>query len=262
MSTEKTEERLTYVEEPPITAEIESFFEKYASISPSRLRDHLIAVRGRAWEKFNYPCLGRWRFLQFSIQQTPIYREILDECTNRGATIIDFGCCLGQDVRRLIHDGVPIERIRGYELDPFFIERGYELFGDGDSMREHRVFTPADIFDDRIFETIEPADYLHAASFIHLFDGATQREVCRRLARLAKRAIFGRQVGTFVAEERDRGVQLKGGRMLWHSPESFAAMWDEVTQGEWRVEHVSLQRHDDIDVNHRFIRFVVRKTAR
>lgn len=260
MSKETSTVRSYYAEEPPISTEIQDFFSKYASIEPSSLHDHLVTIRARAWQKFNYPCLGRWRFLQFSIQHNPIYREILDECTNRQATIIDFGCCLGQDVRRLIYDGVPIDRIRGYELDPFFIEQGYELFRDGDSMRKNQIFTSADIFDDEMLKTIEPADYLHAASFIHLFDAETQREVCRRLSRLAKRAIIGRQVGSSVAEERDRGTQLKGGKMMWHSPESFTAMWNEVTHGEWQVEHVSLHAQEDSDENHQSLRFVVRKT--
>ena len=200
-------------------------------------------------------------FFNFQFKKNPIYREILDECQNRQSTIIDFGCCLGQDVRRLIFDGVPIDRIRGYELDPFFIEQGFELFRDGESMRKNNVFTQADIFDDKIFERIEPADYLHAASFIHLFDAETQREICRRLSRLAKRAIIGRQVGSTVAEERDRSAQLKGGKMMWHSPESFTTMWNEVTHGEWQVEHVTLESHHDDrnDGNHRFLRFVVRK---
>jgi hypothetical protein len=157
---------ISYIDEPPINSSIETFFANYASIPASELREHLITIRERAWKKCNYPCLGRWTFLEFSIQRSSIYQEILDKCKNEGATVIDFGCCLGQDVRQLIYDGVPIEQIRGYELDPFFIEQGYQLFQDGEIMKEKKIFSSNDIFDDQFLEKVEPADYVYVGSFI------------------------------------------------------------------------------------------------
>jgi len=230
-----------YIDEPPINTSTETFFANYASIPASALRQHLITTRERAWNKFNYPCLGRWGFLDFSIQQSPIYKEIIEKCKNEGATVIDFGCCLGQDVRQLVYDGVPIDQIRGYELDPFFIEQGYELFCDGDLMKEKKIFRSGDIFDDQFLETIEPADYLYAGSFIHLFDAETQKDVCRRLSRLCKRAIAGRQMGASIPAEAPRSVGPAGSKVMRHSPESFARMWDEVTDGQWQVESTTLQ---------------------
>jgi hypothetical protein len=250
---------ITYIDEPPINTSTETFFANYASISSSALRDHLITTREHAWNKFNYPCLGRWSFLDFSIQQSPIYKEIIEKCKNEGATVIDFGCCLGQDVRQLVYDGVPIDQIRGYELDPFFIEQGYELFRDGDLMKEKKIFRPGDIFDDQFLETIEPADYLYAGSFIHLFDAETQKDVCRRLSRLCKRAIVGRQVGAFIPMEYSTSYGLTGSKMMCHSPESFALMWDEVTDGQWQVESATLQTINDNEHVSQILTFVVRK---
>lgn len=43
---------------------------------------------------------------------------------------LDVGACLGQDVRKLIHDGAPPGSVAGAELSPTFIELGYELFRD------------------------------------------------------------------------------------------------------------------------------------
>jgi len=249
----------SYIDEPPINLYIETFFANYASIPVSALRDHLIVVRERAWKNFNYPCLGRWSFLDFSIQRSPIYKEILEKCKNEGATVIDFGCCLGQDVRKLIYDGVPVDQIRGYELDSFFIEQGYELFRDGELMKKKKIITSGDIFDDQFLETIEPADYLYAGSFIHLFDGETQKDVCRRLSRLCKRAIAGRQVGASIPMERLRRSGPEGSKIMCHSPESFAHMWDEVTGGKWQVESATLRTREDDDHPREIITFVVRK---
>jgi hypothetical protein len=248
-----------YVDEPPINTSTETFFANYASIPASALRQHLITTRERAWNKFNYPCLGRWGFLDFSIQQSPIYKEIIEKCKNESATVIDFGCCLGQDVRQLVYDGVPIDQIRGYELDPFFIEQGYELFRDGDLMKEKKIFRSGDIFDDQFLETVEPADYLYAGSFIHLFDAETQKDVCRRLSRLCKRAIAGRQVGASIPMERPRSVDPADSKMMCHSPESFARMWDEVTDGQWQVESATLKTWDGGEHARQSLAFVVRK---
>ena len=260
MSADRLEEetRPRYVEEPTITADVETFFAKYASIPSSALRDHLIKVRQRAWESHSYPCLGRWSFLDFSIGQSPIYSEIVQQCKNEGATLIDFGCCLGQDIRQLIYDGVPLSQLRGYELNPYFIEQGYELFRDGEMMRERKIFQAGDIFDDEFLNGIEPADYVYVGSLIHLFDAATQRDVCRRLSRLAKRAIVGRQSGAPVAGEYSRKSGLPANRMMVHSPESITEMWKEVTNGEWQVDVAALQSRMEMLDRARLV-FVVRK---
>jgi len=250
---------VAYIEEPPINPSIETFFANYASIPASALRSHLITTRERAWNNVNYPCLGRWAFLDFFIQRSPIYKEIVEKCKNEGATVIDFACCLGQDVRQLVYDGIPIDQIRGYELDPFFIEQGYELFRDGELMKEKKVFSSNDIFDDQFLETVEPADYLYAGSFIHLFDAETQKDVCRRLARLCKRAITGRQVGGSIPMELPRPLGGDGKKAMRHSPESFARMWDEVTDGKWQVESATFETRDGVESGHQMFTFVVRK---
>jgi hypothetical protein len=250
---------LFYIDEPPINTYIETFFTNYASIPVSALRNHLLTIRERAWQKCNYLCLGRWSFLHFSIQQNLIYKEILEKCKKEGAMVIDFGCCLGQDVRQLIYDGVPLDQIRGYDLDLFFIEQGYELFRDGELMKEKNIFTSGDIFDDQFLEMIEPADYLHVGSFIHLFDCETERVVCQRLTRLSKHTIIGRQVGALVPTEYSRALAHKEGKMIRHSPESFARMWDEVTDGNWQVERATLQTMDGMKDLRHMLNFVVRK---
>ena len=248
-----------YIEEPPINSYVETFFAQYASISSSALREHLISIRERAWKKFNYPCLGRWAFLQFAIRQSPIYQEIVDQCRNEDATVIDFGCCLGQDVRQLIFDGVPLDRIRAYELDSFFIEQGYQLFGDRNRLEEKNTIRQGDIFDDQFLDEIHPCSYLYVGSFIHLFDSQTQKEVCRRLTRICQGAITGRQVGATIPVERARNIGTQEGKMMCHSPASFTQMWEEVTNGEWKVEYAQLNHLDNGERLRQMLFFVVRK---
>ncbi|CAF1054048.1 unnamed protein product [Adineta steineri] len=252
-----TKTRNFYIDEPPINTDIETFFTKYASIPVPELREHLLTIRNRAYQNHNYPCLGRWGFLDFSIQQNPIYKEVVEKCKTEGATVIDFGCCLGQDVRQLIYDGVSPNQIRGYDLDPFFIDQGYELFRDGELMKEKKIFSTGDIFDDQFLKTIEPADYVHVGSFIHLFDAETQKDVCKRLTHLSKHAIIGRQAGLLVAGEHPRPTD--GKKMMKHSPESFTRMWDEVTNDKWYVEGVTLTKTTIGTIDNEKLIFVVRK---
>ncbi|CAF1452311.1 unnamed protein product [Adineta steineri] len=173
MLTHESSDKITssYIDEPPIKRQCGNFFcQLYFDSS-----------------------LGHWSFLEFAIQQSPTYEEILEKCKNEDATVIDFGCCLGQDTRQLIYDGVPVDNVHGYELDPSFIEQGYELFRDGKLMQTKNSITTGDIFDDQFLNTIQPADYLYVGSFIHLFDRETQKQVCHRLTRICKQAITGRQ---------------------------------------------------------------------
>jgi hypothetical protein len=129
-------------------------------------------------------------------------------------------------------------------------------------MKKKKIMTSGDIFDDQFLETVEAADYLFAGSFIHLFDSETQKDVCRRLARLCKQAITGRQVGASIAVERFRSSGPAGKKTMCHSPESFACMWDEVTDGQWHVETATLQTRDDVDFPAEILTFVVRKNTK
>lgn len=59
-----------------------------------------------------------------------------------GPLFLDVGACLGQDVRKLIHDGAPASSVAGAELSATFIRLGYELFRDSP---EDVVMVQADI---------------------------------------------------------------------------------------------------------------------
>ena len=248
-----------YTDEPPINSYLQTFFEKYASISKTELGDHLLKIRENSWNIVNFPCIGLWYFIDLSILKNPIYNEVVDRCKNDGATLIDFACCFGHDIRLWIYDGVPIQQLRGYDIDSRFIEQGYQLFRDEKLMKDNHVFQSADIFDDQFLEKVQPADYVHAGFFIHLFDEKTQHDVCRRLTRLSKNAIFGRQIGAVIPEERYLPVGMTDAKMMCHSPSSFANMWNEATNGQWKVEHTNIEEIEQYGNLFQMLIFVVRK---
>lgn len=49
---------------------------------------------------------------------------------NDGIVFLDVGTCLGQDVRKLIHDGAPSYAVAGADLSSTLLQQGYELFRD------------------------------------------------------------------------------------------------------------------------------------
>lgn len=84
--------------------------------------------------------------------------------------LLDLGCCLGQDLRRLVFDGVPSDHLVGVDLHPEFIEQGWELFGDRETLKAK--FVTANVLDDipgsPLHKLHGSIDMVHIASFLHL----------------------------------------------------------------------------------------------
>lgn len=91
--------------------------------------------RNKAWEVHHYPCLGQFRFLELNLSARPqgdLYARLLSmlKSSPSSPAFLDVGTCLGQDIRKLIHDGAPPGSVAGAELSSTFIKLGYELFRD------------------------------------------------------------------------------------------------------------------------------------
>src|SRR5690242_15576227 len=120
-------------------------------------------------EQFPYPCLGHWGFLNLNIQKSDAYGEVLRRIKN-GEQYLDIGCCMGQDIRKLVYDGAHSENIYASDLQGQFWDIGYEMFLDQQSLKA--TFVEADVFDDKsgLQELTGKFDIVHAASFFHLFE--------------------------------------------------------------------------------------------
>jgi len=154
-----------------------------------------------------------------------------------GASLLDLGCCCAQDLRKLVHDGAPSENLWGAELKGDFLELGYELFLDRETLKAH--FMEADIFDaEGPLKQLEgEMDFIQIGLFLHLFDLEGQVKACERIVSLMKSEkgclILGQQIGSL--EPRPMAV---GSKMYNHNIESFEKMWKEVgerTGSEWKV---------------------------
>jgi len=151
--------------------------------------------------------------------------------------LLDLGCCCAQDLRKLVHDGAPSENLWGAELKGDFLELGYELFLDRETLKAH--FIEADVFDaEGPLKQLEgKMDFIQIGLFLHLFDLEGQVKACERIVSLMKPEkgclILGQQIGSL-----EPGPMAVGSKMHKHNVESFEKMWKEAgerTGSEWKV---------------------------
>ena len=203
--------------------------------------------RDKAWKIHPYPCISRSCFLDLSISLHPLYPTVLARLKNtvNSELFLDLGCCFGQDIRRLVADGVPDEKLYGADLRLEFLELGYELFQDKGSLKAH--FLEGDIFEEddeaeggkELSKLNGKIDIIYAAAFLHLFDWEEQVRAGTRMVRLMTEnsLVFGWQLGTTKPGSRARHSD-KSRTRYDHDPDSFQKLWDvigEKTATQWNV---------------------------
>lgn len=241
---------------------------EHGGLKPEEVRDHIMKIvryssstpppsplvvlthasvtntpqREKAWASSPYPCVGLFRFLDYSLPDSPLYDEVLQRLKGGNEKLLDFGCCFGHDLRALVADGVPAENLCGAELNATFLDLGFELFRDKDRIKT--PFYTANVFDEDDAlrkERADAFDIIHLGSFLHLFDYEGQKRAATALLKLLKRQpgslILGRQHGATKAKEvqnylyKPTKESASNGRLptfFNHDAESFRRMWDEI----------------------------------
>lgn len=123
-----------------------------------------------------------------------MYKRIVERLTlhndesRPAATLIDLGTCLGQDIRKLIHDGVQPAQLLGVDKYPQFLTVGHHLFQDHAATQS--CFQAADIFDGDekgvLSTTAGTWDIVASAQLLHAFDWAKQKQVVKLMFQLAR----------------------------------------------------------------------------
>jgi hypothetical protein len=59
--------------------------------------------------------LRRYRFLDLIMTTMDVYQEVLER-VKKGEKFMNLGCCFGQEIRQLVHDGAPSVNTYGSDL--------------------------------------------------------------------------------------------------------------------------------------------------
>lgn len=119
-----------------------------------------------------------------------------------GARYLDIGCCLGQDIRKLVADDVPSGQLYEVELEKEFINLGYDFFfKDRDSLKAYLF--QEDILDRSSLDGLDALsgtmEFVHLGMVLHIFEWDQQRELLERCITLLKAQpgvmILGQAVG-------------------------------------------------------------------
>ncbi|KAJ5547924.1 hypothetical protein N7513_005158 [Penicillium frequentans] len=141
-----------------VNPEIRDLLEKYSNIPSTEVVKHVNEIdihdlrhslisdrfqRARDFAANPYPCIGHYRFLNLTLLTHPRYQIILAKLkSNTSAIYIDIGCRFGQDLRQLVHDGIPSSQLIGLDIEQPLMDLGYELFRDRETLESKFFWLP------------------------------------------------------------------------------------------------------------------------
>ena len=211
--------------------------------------------RDRAWSLQKYPCIGQWVFILPRMPQLPWYPEVVSRL-QQGSTILDIGCCFGQDLRFLAADRVSTANMYASDIVSGFWDLSFDLFRDKASF--NACFTEADILDleSPLKELKGRMNILMANQVFHLFNRERQLKMAKNLVYLGTRDawVIGWQVGSghgrpLPVETQTGGHSGSAGSdtKLFHNDHTWQELWKQVgeeTGTTWSVE-TSMQPLED-----------------
>ena len=186
------------------------------------------------------------RFLLYNLRLLPFYDRIITRL-HSGAIFIDAGCCFGQELRYLIHkEHIPPKQLFGFDLDPSFIDLGFQLFQDrkvlGNSFVQGDALSDVDDQEAQALAAFDgKIDIVFCSSFLHVWPWDKMLAAVRRLVRLTKAGehsiICGKQLAS-----REAGhcyMPNDDGQNYRHNEQSMEEFWEKVgeeTSTSWKVE--------------------------
>ena len=209
------------------------------------------------------------------LPKSPAYPSILHKLRS-GASFLDVGCFIGQDIRRLVADGAPSERLYAVDVVSHW-DLGFEMYRDRDRFSSTH-FIEADI----MFPTAElnalkgTVDVISITHVLHQWDWADQVRAVKRLVELSSgqgALVVGFQIGSKGVREKEAKGLAKSAS-YWHDEGSFERMWDQVgveTGTRWVCETRMLgweevgwdpKDTEYLGVDARVIEFVVKRVSR
>ncbi|KAK3325921.1 hypothetical protein B0H66DRAFT_616655 [Apodospora peruviana] len=230
---------------------------KYSGIPAEDVEKELLALRAGAWETFPFPCIGNFDFLGLALSlRNLLYPRLLSRLQPGGARFLDVGCCLGQDIRKLVFDGAPAENLVGLELRQGYINLGYDLFRDRSKLGAKMLqgdFVNDSLDDKEIWGRF---DIVNFSMVLHVFSWEDQVRLLERGIKALKPNTSGTSIIGLACGSLDGKIEDWGGQVPAHNEESFVRLVKEVeerTGTRWEVD-VELDTFFDVgDPKHAFL---------
>ncbi|GJJ06970.1 hypothetical protein Clacol_001168 [Clathrus columnatus] len=230
------------------------------------LKAHILRIQADAYAMCPYPCIRLFSFTQLAVTEYPYYKSIIRQGRlDPNAILLEIGVGFGNDIRKMIYDGYPIEKVVVMDKNQKLWEIGHRLFCS--TPRTFPVkFIRGDIFDQSVLSdytspslsqpNIHSLDTLtplkeHATTItlqmvFHLFDLKRQYLLAKRVASLLSSAPNSLIVGRQMGDATPRTMMLGKSPHFIHNPESWERMWSDVfPKGsvEYRTALVDLPPH-------------------
>jgi predicted TPR repeat methyltransferase len=205
-------------------------FRRYCHIEKEQeIRDRILKAQQLGMGIYDYKCIKEMRFATPRCVLHHRYNSIIESIGD--GTVLDIGCCMGTDVRRMIVDGVPREHIWGVDLRSDFFEVGFLMFNDRDTMKDH--FIAADLlvkdtssWSERLKEGF---NIVYCGSVFHLLD---EEQICLLANNIYNVLLkpggifFGRTMGSAS----DASLRFEYGNQLkfLHSKKTMKSMLESV----------------------------------
>ena len=231
--------------EPTIPNDFAELLESYSGVPRGSVQvAHVKSLRDEAYNAHHYPCLGLYRFMELFLSTHPLYKDhvlpLLKSATQPSSDpkpiFLDLGTCLGQDLRKLIHDGVSPALLYGSDILPAFISLGYDLFRDKDKFPPSHFLTPADGFDTSPDNVLAQLDgkcaIVHASAVFHLFNYDDQVLFAKRLVKLLQprsgSLILGHQNANKSPGEYPSRPGHRSEKLYRHDELTWKGLWEKV----------------------------------
>ncbi|KAI9682625.1 MAG: hypothetical protein M1822_006923 [Bathelium mastoideum] len=229
-----------YVEDidDKIGPDVRKLLENYSHVKPEEVRQHVYDIRDQLWAIRSYPCTGIGLWLQPTLPFSRAYPVILSRL-KQGASLLDIGCFIGHDFRRLVSDGAPSSNLYGIDIVSHW-DVGYDMFRDHD--RFSRTFFEADITspNEKLSMLNGKIDILMMIHVLHQWDWENQVNALTHVIDLSRKGalVVGFQIGSKGVNVRPKG-EMVATECFWHNPETISRLWEQLggkTQTKWRCE--------------------------
>ena len=216
-------ETLVWVfEKPEILLEDVSleFLKGYAGFDKEKILSNLSEIWQDTYLVNHYRCIRDARYLYPRITSHPGYETISKDL--KGKWIMDIGCNIGTDIRKMVLDGAESEKTIGVDIDKAYFELGYQFYEDEDRLKTKFLVKDLTELGQSLDQKL---DIVHAGSLLHLLTDEQNRTLVKFIYEHLNSSgvFFGRALGRKDPENSSEAM-LKH----FHSVESLTKRLEAV----------------------------------